>query len=322
MSEPLAHAVRERLASETEIEIVRSAQEFLNAPRDAQTVSFLDDSSVAELKATPPGPVIVICEKPLQAAVGLLPTHPWLSHVVSAALFAYPLAKNHLANVTSTLLGDRKLRLLDWLGADVEGRRVRLTHANKRVVRLERMSEFFESKGVGARTLQLLRDVAEELLTNAFYDAPVAAGAVRRPISRTEDVALPEEAACDLVYGCHEDLALVRLRDPFGALTRERLLQVLARCARTDMQVEVDETMGGAGLGLWRVFSVATFVAISVLDNRHTEVLVGIRKRAASGPRPFAFHLFFKDSGRPPRKWMLDSEASEPSLTVEIDLQD
>src|SRR6185312_9904234 len=104
MSEPLANAVCERLASETEI--VRSAREFLEAPRDEHTVSFLDDSAIAELDTvTPPGPVIAICEKPLQGAVGLLPSHPWLSHVVSAALLAYPIAKTHLSNVASTLVG-------------------------------------------------------------------------------------------------------------------------------------------------------------------------------------------------------------------------
>ena len=45
------------------------------------------------------------------------------------------------------------------------------------------------------------------------------------------------------------------------------------------MKVEVDETMGGAGLGMWRIFSGASFVAVSVLKHRHTEVLVGVAKR-------------------------------------------
>jgi hypothetical protein len=158
------------------------------------------------------------------------------------------------------------------------------------------MSEFFAANGVGSRTLQQLRDVAEELLTNAFYDAPVAAGALKRPVSRTRDISLPDDSPCELVYACREDLAIVRVRDPFGSLSRRRLVEVLSRCARTDMTVEVDETMGGAGLGMWRIFSSASFVGISVVKNRRTEVLVGGAKRAGSGPRPFAFHLFFSDS--------------------------
>jgi hypothetical protein len=79
------------------------------------------------------------------------------------------------------------------------------------------------------------------------------------------------------------------------------------------MGVEVDETMGGAGLGMWRIFSGCSFVAISVSKNHHTEILVGIAKRSASAPKPFAFHLFFKD-GAKRSFWRLSSdETGKPS---------
>ncbi|MBA3541839.1 MAG: hypothetical protein H0T79_19650 [Deltaproteobacteria bacterium] len=295
VSEPLRRTLCER----TDGTAVSSVKEFLDATRDPKTVSFVDAASLATVASidhvTLPGPIIGVCEESLQTAVGWL-QYPWLSHVVNSAMVEHPMAEQHLKNVLRALTGTSQLRLLDWLEPTVIGRRVRLTHSNKRVARLERMREFFEGKKVGNRTLELLQDVAEELLTNAFYDAPVAAGALK-PVPRTEDVALPDDSACDLAYGCRDDLAILRVRDPFGALTRRRLVEVLSRCARTDMTVEVDETMGGAGLGLWRIFSGASFVAISVLKNRHTEFLVGVAKRSA-GPRPFAFHLFFKDSGK------------------------
>jgi hypothetical protein len=81
------------------------------------------------------------------------------------------------------------------------------------------------------------------------------------------------------------------------------------------MQVEVDETMGGAGLGLWRIFSTASFVAISVVNDRYTEFLVGIGKRAIAGARPYAFHLFFKESKRR-RFWKTLDENSSSQPTV------
>lgn len=328
MSERLSHTLREQLSSE--ITLVSSAREFLAAPRDAKTVSFVDDTTIATLdeaakiassvdELTPPGPVIAICEGTLQNAISWLTPHPWLSQVVSATMLSQPMVKEHLDNVSATLIKGSQPKLLDWLGPSVAGRRVRLTHASKRVERLERMGEFFDGKGVGSRTIQQLRDVAEELLTNAFYDAPVAAGTVKQPISRTQDVSLPEDSACDMVYGCNDDICVVRVRDPFGALTRTRLVEVLTRCARTDMKVEVDETMGGAGLGLWRIFSVASFVAVSVVNHRHTEFLVGVRKKPSSGPRPFAFHLFFKELGKPVRRWkLLDADSSKPAANHSV----
>lgn len=329
-SEPQAHALRRLLSSE--ITVVGSAAELLEAQRDGRTVSFMSGAALGELdrvatelgvpvdQVVPGGPVIVICDEPLQASVAWLPTHPWLSHVVSGSMLQHPMAAEHLGNVLATLGGSGRPRLLDWLGSSVVGRRVRLAHASRRVERLERMGEFFEARGVGARTIQQLRDVAEELLTNAFYDAPVSAGVLKQPIPRTQDVSLPDDSACDMVYGCRDDLAIVRVRDPFGSLLRVRLVEVLTRCARTDMGVEVDETMGGAGLGLWRIFSAASFVAISVVDNRYTEFLVGIGKRVA-GARPFAFHLFFREPGRPVRRWkLLDAESTNPSVNNSLSL--
>jgi hypothetical protein len=328
--EARARALRELLASE--VVTVTSAHELLNAGRDAKTVSFMDSSTLAELarasitlgipaaQLTPPGPVIAICDEQLQTAIGWLTVHPWLSHVVSAGMLQHPMAAEHLGNVTSTLTSSSRPRLLDWLGDTMDGRRVRLANASRRATRLERMGDYFAGKGVGSRTIQQLRDVAEELLTNAFYDAPVAAGVVKQPISRTQDVLLPDDSACDMVYGSRDDLAIVRVRDPFGALSRDRLVEVLTRCSRTDMQVEVDETMGGAGLGLWRIFSAASFVAISVVHNRYTEFLVGIGKRAP-GVRPFAFHLFFREYGRPVRRWkLLDADSTKPSLNSSVSI--
>jgi hypothetical protein len=318
-SELLSPALRDLLPSE--VVVTNSASEFFEAKRDVTTVSFIDQARLGDFNRAALefgvrigriGPVIAIFDEPLQNTIGWVAAHPWLSHVVSSGMLQHPIAADHLGNVIATLTSNRQPRLLDWLGPTVNGRRVRLARASKRVERLERLSAYMESRGIGARTIQQLRDAAEELLTNAFYDAPAAAG-VTQPIARTRDVRLPDDSACDMVYGCRDDLALVRVQDPFGSLSRARLVEVLTRCARTDMQVEVDETMGGAGLGLWRIFSAASFVAIAVVRNRHTEILVGIGKRVSSARRPFAFHLFFQEDTRAaPGCRLQDADSTQP----------
>jgi hypothetical protein len=240
-----------------------------------------------------------------------------LTSVISVGLVNHPMFDAHLKNVILTATGTRTPRLLDWLGGDVVGRRVRLTHASRRAARIDRMATFFEQQNVGTRTLQDIRDTVEELVTNAFYDAPVAAGAVKGPVSRAQDVSLPDDSACDLAYGFHDDIAVVRVRDPFGALSRRRLIQVLTRCSQADVQI--DETMGGAGLGMWRIFSRATFVAISVVKNRHTEILVGLAKKTTPGQRPFAIHLFFRE-GKKKRFWQIfnDDTSAKPGINHSV----
>src|SRR5512138_4015542 len=152
MPEPLARAVCKRLPSKNAM-IVRSAREFLDAPRDAKTVSFVDDSTIASLDrfaadlgspmdAPPPdwrklvaavsvGPVIAICNETIQMAIRWLQPHPWLSHAVSASMLDHPMAEAHLRDVITTATASGPPRLLDWLGADPAGRRIRLTHASK-----------------------------------------------------------------------------------------------------------------------------------------------------------------------------------------------
>jgi hypothetical protein len=263
--------------------------------------------------------VIAFCDDTVQTAVNWLAGKECISHVTSVSMLDHPYGRELFRNVLTTIEQSTKARLLDWLSGDIVGRRVRLTHAGRRADRLDKMTEFFATSGLGTRTVEQLRDSAEELLTNAFYDAPVAGGAMKKPVSRTLDVELPKDSACDLAYGFRDDLAIVRVRDPFGSLTRQRLIDVLMRCSRTDMTVEVDETMGGAGLGMWRIFSAATFVAISVVSHRHTEILVGVAKRATSGPRPFSFHLFFREGGKR-RFWTVfkDDETDRPSINHSV----
>jgi hypothetical protein len=321
--------VSDRLASSCTDEtwqgiVVNSIGEFLEATRERTTVSFVDEaalSTIASANHVPvSGPIIAICQGTLQSAIGWL-ARPWIAHVVNTAMLNHPMADDHLSSLLAMLADENSPKLREWIGASAAGRRVRLTQAHRRIERLDRMTEFFASQGVGVRSVEHLRDIAEELLTNAFYDAPVAAGAVKRAISRTLDVTLPGDCACELIYACRDDLAIIRVRDPFGALTRARFMEVLTRCARTDMKVRVDETMGGAGLGLWRIFSTASFVAVSVVAHRHTEFLVGIVKRGAAATRPFAFHLFFRESGLRARAWRTyDEDASEPSVNRSVTL--
>lgn len=312
LADPLARALREHL--QAEILVVSSALEFFNAPRDTGTISFVDKPALESLETSPSGPVVVICDEPLHVAISSLTSYPWVSHVLSAAMLRHPMARDHLRNVITTLMQSRQPRLADWLGDKVTGRRIRLAQASKRTERLERMGEFLTAKGVESRTVDLLRDAAEELLTNAFYDAPVAAGAVDQPLLRTQDVSLPETNACDMVYGCSDDLAIVRVRDPFGSLSRPRLVAALTRCARSHAEIQTQAAQG-AGVGLWRIFSVASFVAISVVNNRQTEVLVGVARGNRAGARPYAFHLFFKEHGQPIRRWkLLDTDSNKPGL--------
>lgn len=315
-------AISTHLAAEPVV--VTSTTEFLDVARDAKTLSVIDGAAIESLDrfasevmradkgpsqawrklvgAVSIGPVIAICDGPLETAIGWLPSRPWLSHVISQTLLDSGLAKDHFANI-GNLAAARDPDLLDWLHESA-GRRVKLTHASRRLDRLERMAQWFASQEVDGQQVVALRNAADELLVNAFYEAPVAAGAMRR-IERTRDVALPEEFACDFAYACTNELAVVFVRDPFGALSRERVVEAL--------------TKPNAQSGLSRVFGAAAIVAFSVFKNRRTEVVIAVPKKPMA-VQPYAFDFFVKEGARLHMWKMVDEETGHASAGNSVTL--
>jgi hypothetical protein len=234
--------------------------------------------------------VIAISDGTLATLVRSLQTFPWLSHQISAASLSAPVVRSSLAKVRERIARGPEQPALTGVG-----RVALLTSSPRRDARLERLRDFFATHSVLARTTAALSDVAEELMTNALYNAPVEAGFFRSPIERTVDVELPTAHACEISYGIDEESVFVRVRDPFGAFTRRRMVDVLDRCNRKG--VALDETRGGAGLGLWRVFSLASTITISVIPGRLTDVIVWIegKKARSVGKLIHAVQLFFSE---------------------------
>ncbi len=256
------------------------------------TVAFVDLDLLAQVESERRNVIIVgIIDDTLADAVRTFEAFPWLSHVVIATLLSTPFARSHLATLLERLhIGPEH----DVFGSSSVGRIALLASSARREARFERMREFFTAQGVAPRTIAAICDVAEELVTNALYDAPVEAGYFTHAVPRTQDVELPPEHACEISYAAEPGSVYFRIRDPFGALTRKRLLGVLKRCNSSD--VSLDESRGGAGLGLWRVFSTASTVAITVIPGRLTDILVRLGpKKARAGKQTLAVHLFFPE---------------------------
>jgi hypothetical protein len=235
--------------------------------------------------------VVGIVDDTRGGAIRALVAHPWVPHLITTSMLSGPDARAHIEALLERLESGPANHVL---GPGL-GRAALLGSSSRREARFERMREFFAAQGISARTISAINDIAEELVTNALYDAPVEAGYFKAAVQRTEEVELPPEHACEISYGIEQESVFVRVRDPFGALTRARLLNVLNRC--TAAGVSLDESRGGAGLGLWRIFSTASTIAITVIPGALTDIHVRIeaRKRRSLGKQLLAVHLFFPE---------------------------
>jgi hypothetical protein len=279
-------------------------------------VAFLPQLDPERVQA----PVIAILEEDpsnvVAATVGTLRTCPWVSHVVTTRMLATPDAHEQLALLLERLVGGEPRALL---GPNGRGRVALLAQASRREPRRERIHDFFSKHGVSTRALASIDEIFEELVTNALYDAPVEAGYFSRAVARTEDIELPHERACEISYGIDRTRAFLRVRDTFGALTRQRLVDVLHRC--NSRSVGLDESRGGAGLGLWRVFAVASSITINVVPGSMTDIVVGLRIQQGKVPKELvATHLFFASPApsRLPSVIPEDSNYLDDSVTLVV----
>jgi hypothetical protein len=271
--------------------VLANRAELIEALSRRPPLVFVDHELLARLDGQTSGAaVIAITDGTLDCIVQTLASFPWISNVISAPSLATPLARSNLRVVRDRLDSGPEHHMLATGAARV----ALLAHSDRREARLQRMSEFLGAHDVSTKTIAAMNDIAEELVTNALYDAPAEAGYFKAPVSRTSDVELPPEHACEISYGIEGDTAFVRVRDPFGSLTRTRMMSVLDRCRQK--QTSFDESRGGAGLGLWRLFCLASAVTVTVISGRLTDVVARIEKRQRSlGKHVHTVQLFFPD---------------------------
>lgn len=274
--------------------VVRSRAELVAAMKHRSLASaFIDFDLLPHLDGlTFDVPIVVLVDGSLSTAIDLLGRRPWLSHLVHVSMLSSPLAGEILELLVARIKQGLEQPVL---GAPGDGRVALLASSARREARFERMREFFATHDVTERVVASLQEIAEELVMNALYDAPFENGYFKESVPRTDEIELPPEHACEISYGFDHGSAFIRVRDPFGALGRDRLLEVLSRCSSST--VDLDESRGGAGLGLWRVFSKASVIVITVIPGRLTDILVRIETKPRRGAvgRAFAVHLFFPD---------------------------
>lgn len=160
------------------------------------------------------------------------------------------------------------------------------THQSSDKDRLVGLAERFAvENGVAPRMVSLYASVADELLANAIYDAPVDdAGRPRfARLARTEAVTLPETDAAEMQLAFEDGHLGISVSDRFGSLNADHVLARLGRCFEI---AQPEQKAGGAGLGLYIAFRSVSHLVINVSRGKRTEI-IGLLD-ARSGYRAFS----------------------------------
>jgi len=163
------------------------------------------------------------------------------------------------------------------------------------------VSSYAERLGCNERVVENIETVVDELVTNAIYNAPRdSAGKPKyAKLSRRETVVLGDEEVGTLEFACDGNFIAMSLADPFGALTQDTIVNYLNRCLVKSEQ-QISDASGGAGLGLYRVFSSLSKFIVNIDPGKRTEVISLIDLRLSMKQfrtLPKSFHIFIADEG-------------------------
>ncbi len=205
--------------------------------------------------------------------------------------------KNIMTTVTKLLSRDLfgLEKYLSW-GADIQSKQV--TSSKQRATLIAEVDSYFEKLGVRRANRDRIRNVLEEMLMNAIYDAPVGADgkSCYNHLPRTTDLALKPEEQGIVRFGTDGMLVAISVQDPFGSLKGSVLLKYLeANYSGVAADMNAAEGKGGAGRGLHQIVENSDLVVFNVESGKKTEAIalfnVEAKESAVQNP---SFHLFIR----------------------------
>lgn len=195
--------------------------------------------------------------------------------------------------VTNNIFGLEKY--LHW-GVDVHEQAV--TDSETRRGTLESLGLFLNKLGIRSKIKTHCISVAEELLMNVIYDAPVDADgkSIYNHLPRTAKVFLKPEEYGLFRFACDGIMLAISAEDPFGRFKKATVVNYLESCY-TDRAGKMNEQMGkgGAGRGLFHIIESTDLLIINVRNKKRTEVIalfdLNVKKIRHRGQTSFHYFL-------------------------------
>lgn len=161
---------------------------------------------------------------------------------------------------------------------------------------IQALCDYAEGLGVNKRIIGAAASVADELLTNAIYNAPIYSNGVRpyarRP--RSVPVELDPSETCFFSFASDGRQFILSVRDRFGSLTPEKIRTYLSRCFAMGAD-QIEFKQGGAGMGFYMIMENLNKYIVNISPGRGTE-MIGIIDISGSYKdyveRYKSFHIF------------------------------
>jgi diguanylate cyclase (GGDEF)-like protein len=138
--------------------------------------------------------------------------------------------------------------------------------------------------------------VADELITNAIYNAPyIAVNDFRSGINRdSKHISVDILKKPRFFLAISEEQVFVGVTDHYGSLNSEKHLERIHSCYVNGVAKMINFSNGGAGIGSFKVFHIASGYYIGVVPGKHTTIACSFAKKLSGLARqdlPKSIHL-------------------------------
>ncbi len=215
--------------------------------------------------------VLLLAEKRGKSELGTLFRFPFLTNLI---------AKSHPLDLDEVIITVGKIVHNDIFGIDkylcygVQPVTHEVRSSRDKGALLQSLASYASGLGIHNRLITVAENVADELIMNAVYNAPIAADGSKKYASRSrsEELVLQPHEVAWFTYACDGRQLVIAMRDRFGSLTAETVRDYLGRCfAMGDDQIEVKP--GGAGMGLYFIVEALNKIIINISPGHGTEVI-------------------------------------------------
>jgi hypothetical protein len=189
-----------------------------------------------------------------------------------------------LTVIASKLLTGDIFGIEKYLPADANIQLTRLRDFQGRGRAIDEILRFAEGSGVRRQVRSSIGQVCEELLMNALYDAPIDEGGrqIFAEVGPRDRVDLSSPRPVSIRYAVTAEVFAVSVRDRFGTLEKNVILDYLEKCLHATQQI--DRKTYGAGLGLYLIANAATQFVVNVAPGMATEVVCTFDRKIVKAP--------------------------------------
>ena len=223
-----------------------------------------------------------------------------VDHTISSE-FGESNSLKQIVNTLSKLLTITPFEISSYLLPGTEVTSLLLRGASDRESIHIQLASFLNQKSINPAIARRFKALSEEMMMNAFFDAPMAAGIPRfQNIDSLSEIVLESHEFCKIHWGYDDQSLVLSCEDPFGSLDRETFLLYLSKVLIKDQDVDMrTPKAGGAGLGLLKILESCHSLTAVVSPGKTTEVTAQffngyLLKNMAKIPR--SIH-FFKTRG-------------------------